>query len=110
MDLEKIGHVFRIDKEIRPAKWKCATISKKELETVRKIQNVIRMGRVKKVTKNNIFLERGRVQNSEKSIIVDCSACGLASRPEENFFRKCHYFTIDNDVPAGIQRFNNCKN
>ena len=44
------------------------------------------MGRVKKVSKNNIFLERGRVQNSEKSIIVDCSACGLASRPEKKIF------------------------
>ena len=86
LNLEKIGHVFRLDKKIRPAKWKCATISKKELQTVRKIQNVIRMGRVKKVTKNNIFLERGRVQNSEKSIIVDCSACGLASRPEKKIF------------------------
>ena len=86
LNLEKIGHVFRLDKKIRPAKWKCATISKKELQTVRKIQNVIRMGRVKKVSKNNIFLERGRVQNSEKSIIVDCSACGLASRPEKKIF------------------------
>ena len=86
LDLEKIGHVFRLDKKIRPAKWKCATISKKELQTVRKIQNVIRMGRVKKVSKKNIFLERGRVQNSEKSIIVDCSACGLASRPEKKIF------------------------
>ena len=86
LDLEKIGHVFRLDEEIRPTKWKCATISKKELETVRKIQNVIRKGRVKKVSKNNIFLERGKERNTERSITVDCSACGLASRPEKKIF------------------------
>ena len=86
LDLEKIGHVFRLDKEIRPTKWKCATISKKELETVRKIKNVIRKGRVKKVSKNNIFLERGKERNTEMSITVDCSACGLASRPEKKIF------------------------
>ncbi len=86
LDLEKIGHVFRLDEEIRPTKWKCATISKKELETVRKIQNVIRKGRVKKVSKNNIFLERGKERNTERSVTVDCSACGLASRPEKKIF------------------------
>ena len=86
LDLEKIANVFRLDKDIRPTKWKCATISKKELETVRKIQNVIRKGKVKKVTSNNIFLERGKEQNTERSITVDCSACGLASRPKKKIF------------------------
>ena len=86
LDLEKIGHVFRLDNEIRPTKWKCATISKKELETVRKIKNVIRKGRVEKVSRNNIFLERGKERNTEMSITVDCSACGLASRPEKKIF------------------------
>ena len=86
LDLEKIGNVFRLDKNIRPTKWKCATISKKELETVRKIQNVIRKGRVKKVTNNNIVLECGKEKNLERSITVDCSACGLASRPKKKIF------------------------
>ena len=86
VDLEKIGNVFRLDKDIRPTKWKCATISNKELETVRNIQNVIRKGRVKKVTNNNIFLERGKERNTEMSITVNCSACGLASRPEKKIF------------------------
>ena len=86
LDLEKIGNVFRLDKNIRPTKWKCATISKKELETVRKIQNVIRMGRVKKVTKNNIFLERGK---NEIRKVDNCRLFGLwigFKTREENFF------------------------
>jgi len=86
LDLEKIGNVFRLDQGISPTKWKCATISKKELETVRNIQNVIRKGRVKKVTNNNIFLERGKERNTAGSITVNCSACGLASRPEKKIF------------------------
>ena len=81
-----MADVFRLDQGISPTKWKCATISKKELETVRNIQNVIRKGRVKKVTNNNIFLERGKERNTERSITVNCSACGLASRPEKKIF------------------------
>lgn len=86
LELEKTGDVFRLNKEIMPAKWKCASIIKKELDTIRKIQNVIRKGRVKKVTKNNIFLEHGREQNLEKSINIDCSAGGLDPRPEKKIF------------------------
>ena len=86
LELEKIGNVFRLDKEIMPTKWKCATISKEELETVRKIQNVIRKGRVEKVTKNSIFLERGKERTPDKSINIDCSAGGLAARPEKKIF------------------------
>ena len=43
------------------------------------------MGRVKKVSKNNIF-QSAEEHKGEKSIIVDCSACGLASRPEKKIF------------------------
>ena len=88
LELEKIENVFRLDDEIMPTKWKCATISKRELQTIRKIQNVIRKGRVKKLTKTNVFLERGKEQNFDRSINIDCSAGGLAPRAEKKIFSK----------------------
>lgn len=76
--LEKKGSLLRIDKTIRPTMYRCATVSQRELEQLRRIQNVIRMGRVKQIEQNQIILEKGTITTSLNHMHIDCSANGLS--------------------------------
>lgn len=76
--LEMKGSLLRIDKSIQPTMYRCATVSQQELEQLRRIQNVIRMGRVKRIEKNQIILEKGKTTTTSDHIHIDCSANGLS--------------------------------
>ncbi len=69
---------MRIDKNVRPKMYRGATISQLELEQLRRIKNVVRMGRVKRIEKDNIILEEERIANVPNQIFVDCSANALS--------------------------------
>jgi len=88
LSMEKTGGILRIDKYITPKKWRCATVSPEELEELRKIKNVIRKGRVTRITKSAIKLEQGDIPYSGKPLFVDCSADGLAKREAKPIFSK----------------------
>lgn len=75
--LETKGVLVRIDRNIRPKMFHGATISQLELEEMRKIKNVVRMGRVKSIEKDKIELEKGTIPTSINHIHVDCSASAI---------------------------------
>jgi hypothetical protein len=54
--LEKAGCVVRFDQNIRPTMFHAATISRPELDALRQIKNVIRMGRVSALEVDKIVL------------------------------------------------------
>ena len=66
--LEDIGALLRIDQSVKPKMFHGATISKKEIEQLRRIKNVVRMGRVTSIEKNQIILENGTIPTNEKII------------------------------------------
>ncbi|MBC8769272.1 NAD(P)/FAD-dependent oxidoreductase [Arenibacter sp. BSSL-BM3] len=76
--LEKSGVLLRIDKKVRPKMHRGATISQLELKQLRRVKNIVRMGRIKRIEKDGIILERGRIDNDPNHIFVDCSANALA--------------------------------
>lgn len=76
--LEKGGSLLRIDKKVLPKMYRCATVSEEELEQLRRIKNVVRTGRVKRIDTNQIVLEKGIVETNPKNIHIDCSASGIA--------------------------------
>ena len=56
--LEAAGCMVRIDPEVRPTMFHAATISRPELEALRRIKNIIRMGRVSALSLIKSFLMR----------------------------------------------------
>lgn len=75
--LEEAGVLLRIDKKVEPKMHRGATISQLELAQLKRIKNVIRMGRIKSIEKNEIILEGGRIAIEPNHLFVDCSANAL---------------------------------
>lgn len=76
--LEREGILFRIDTQTLPTKWRCATVDRRELAGLRRIDDVVRMGRVQRIGGGKISLDRGTVEVLEDSLFIDCSSDGLA--------------------------------
>jgi len=86
LQLERDGIVLRLDPRRLPTKWRCATIERSEAEQLRRVQNVVRLGRVRKVHEGRVELDNGEIDIATDALIVDCSANGLTSRPVRPIF------------------------
>ena len=75
--LEACGYFLRLDTNVRPQMFHGATISQLELEQLRRIKNIIRMGHVLKIDTNKITLKQGEVATTPNTVFVDCSASAI---------------------------------
>jgi hypothetical protein len=79
-ELARREQLLRLDPEVWPTKYRCATVSRSELDELRRVRQVIRKGRVVRVEAARMTLEQGEWSSSEKVLFVDCTADGLARR------------------------------
>ena len=79
--LEACGALVRIDKGVKPKMFHGATISQREIEILRSIKNVVRMGRVTHINKNEIILEQGKINTPDKALHIDCTASAVPPSP-----------------------------
>jgi len=79
--LEQAGSLMRLDPAVTPTMYRCATVTRAELEQLQRVTQVIRMGRVSAINAREIVLAEGSVPTAETTVHVDCSADGLANRP-----------------------------
>lgn len=79
--LEAAGVMLRIDTGAVPAMAKTPTLGLWELEQLRTIEHVVRLGHVRCVTERAIILNRGSVPLPSNSLVVHCAASGLANPP-----------------------------
>jgi hypothetical protein len=77
---------LRIDSIITPTMFRGALISEAELALLRRIEDVVRMGHVRRIERDEIILAEGRVPTSERTLHVHCAARGLARRPLRPIF------------------------
>jgi hypothetical protein len=84
--LEHAGLLLRIDTMVRPTMYRCSTVTRAELEQLRRITNVIRMGRVRRIDADRIVLDEGSVSTSLDTVHIDCTADGLERRPARPVF------------------------
>ncbi|HEU0190914.1 MAG TPA: NAD(P)/FAD-dependent oxidoreductase [Mycobacterium sp.] len=84
--LERRGVVWRVDEDILPTKWRCAIVDGMELAGLRRIGDVVRMGRVQRVARDRVYLDRGTVDAVEDSLFIDCTANGLAKVDAQPLF------------------------
>ncbi len=83
---ERALSFLRIDSEIVPKKFRCATVNRKEVEVLRSIKNVVRLGRVQRIEREKIVLDGGDIPTTTQHMHVDCTADGLAKRPPKPVF------------------------
>jgi len=71
---EKAGLMGRLDPRLPPPRiFKSPVVSGEELERMRSVQTVVRLGRVTAVEKNTVLLERGSFGfSTEETLLVDC--------------------------------------
>ena len=84
--LESEGVFLRIDPTVAPTMFRGAILSEPELRLLRKIEDVVRMGHVRKIERDEIVLDHGRVPTDERTVHVHCAAQGLARRPLRPIF------------------------
>ncbi len=65
LEMEKKGGILRLDKNILPTKWRCATVSEPELHQLQSIKQVIRQGRIERITTSEIHLQKGSLPYAE---------------------------------------------
>lgn len=84
--LEAGGYFLRLDPQVRPNMFHAATISQAELAELRKIKQVIRLGRVKHLKATEIRLADGSVPTSIDQVHIDCTASAITLRPTKPIF------------------------
>ncbi|KAF7882316.1 uncharacterized protein EAF01_011768 [Botrytis porri] len=75
--LDASGALLRVSKNDWPTMFRCATVSFAEYEQIKKVENIIRMGRVKQISANQVILERGELSPVLDTLYIDCTADGL---------------------------------
>jgi hypothetical protein len=79
--LEAAAQLSRVDPSVRPTMFKGATISDWEIELLRRIQNVHRLGHVRSIERDRIVLDEGSVPTSPGQLHIHCAAPGVPQRP-----------------------------
>jgi hypothetical protein len=100
--LEAAGVMLRVDHDVTPTMAKTPTLARWELDQLRSIENVVRLGYVKHVTRKEIVLEHGSVPRPPGSVIVHCAASGLQYPPLVPIWSpdKIRLFTIRAGFPC----------
>jgi hypothetical protein len=86
--LESRGAVLRLDKDVWPTMHHSATVTQGELAALRRIRNIVRLGRIQRIETVQIVLDGGVIPTNRETIHVNCSTCAFAhwDRPPRPIF------------------------
>jgi hypothetical protein len=84
--LEAAGFFLRIDPKAPATMFRGALVSEAELALLRQVQDVVRLGHVRRIGRHEIELEHGRLPTSEDTLYLHCAAHGLAQPPLRPIF------------------------
>lgn len=84
--LEAERFALRVDTAVTPTMCRGAIISEAELEMVRRIEQVIRLGHVRSIGRDTITLDQGEVPTGARTLHIHCAAPGLPQRPLRPMF------------------------
>jgi hypothetical protein len=85
--LEASGRLHRVDRSVPATMYRGTMLSARELEGVRRIEDVVRLGRVRRIESDRIILDRGEVDTGPDVLHVDCTALGLRNAPATAIFQ-----------------------
>jgi hypothetical protein len=84
--LEASGRLLRIDTAAPATMYRGTMLSRPELEAARRIEDVVRLGRVRRIEADRIVLDQGEVATGPEVVHVDCTALGLRNAPATPIF------------------------
>jgi hypothetical protein len=84
--LEADEVVLRTDRAVVPTMMKGGTVSLHELEQLRRIDNVVRLGHVTRIEPDRVLLEQGSIPTTSDHLHVHCAASGLSDNPPRAIF------------------------
>ena len=77
--LEASGMIMRIDPAVEPTTYRCANVSRGELDELRTLRDIVRLGHVRAIASDRITLDRGSLDADPDTLYVDCTADALRS-------------------------------
>ena len=84
--LEDAGIFVRIDPTVEPLAFRGATVSRREIDALRTIENVVRARRVRSIGPTTVTTDAGDFPGRRGDVYVDCTAAGVpASAPRPVF-------------------------
>ncbi len=79
--LEEAGVMLRIDRTVTPTMAKTPTLAQWELDRLRTIDNVVRLGHIQRVEQTRLVFGEGEVATAKNAVVVHCAASGLQYPP-----------------------------
>ncbi len=73
--------LLRVDESVPATMYRCTTVSAPELDALRRIEDVVRLGRVTRIDRDRVTLERGTLPVEKGDLFVYCGANGVRRRP-----------------------------
>ena len=81
LELEELGIMMRVDRSVEPTMARSPTLGTWELDLLRSIEDVVRMGHITCVRPGRIELVGGSVEVPRDALVVHCAAYGLKLPP-----------------------------
>ncbi|MET0997547.1 MAG: hypothetical protein ABWX73_02430 [Marmoricola sp.] len=79
--LEDADVMLRFDRSVRPTMAKVPTLARWELDQLRTIEQVVRLGHIRHVEPGRLVLDDGEVALAPDAVVVHCAASGLQYPP-----------------------------
>lgn len=79
--LEAKEQLLRIAPAVEPTTYRCAVVSQPELAQLRRVTDIVRMGRLQAIEPTRLVLAEGTVQADPDTLYVDCSASAITVPP-----------------------------
>ena len=79
--LERAGIMLRIDESVTPTMTKTPTLATWELDRLRTIEHVVRLGHLRQAEPGRLALDEGSVAVAKDALVVHCAAPGLKYPP-----------------------------
>jgi len=75
--MEDAGIMLRVDRSVLPTMAKAPTLATWELDQLRTLEHVVRLGHITAVAPGRISLTEGSVEVAKDALVVHCAAAGL---------------------------------
>jgi NAD(P)-binding Rossmann-like domain len=85
--LEAAGTMIRIDPDVTPGMIHYATISRGEVDELRRIRHVIRRGHVRAIEADGLHFDDGTEAVEPGALYIDCTASAVEKRPAVPIFQ-----------------------
>jgi len=85
--LEACGAMLRIDPDRMPGMFHFATVTPDEIQVLRRIHRVIRLGRVQSLHGDRMVLEQGQVAVEPDTLFIDCTASAIDLKQPQPVFQ-----------------------